>query len=90
MLWTTRQNLQAICLCTTREIAKQTFEVLQKIGSRCEMNFQLIVPQEEVYENRNEMITGHVLVGTVGAIRNCIRNRRLSMNNMRVCSHVLE
>ena len=72
---------QAICLAPSRELARQTLEVIQEMGKFTKINSQLIVPDS--YE-RNQAITAQIVVGTPGTVLDLMRRRLLDVKNIKI------
>ncbi len=74
-------STQAICLSPTRELARQTLDVIQEMGKFTKVKTQLLVPG---VLDRDEPITGQIVVATPGFVLDLVRRKRLSMSNIKV------
>ncbi|CAL9737744.1 ATP-dependent RNA helicase Dbp5p [Monosporozyma servazzii] len=72
---------QAICLAPSRELARQTMEVIQEMGKFTQIKTQLIVPDS--FE-KNTNISAHVVVGTPGTVSDLIRRKLLKMDCIKI------
>ncbi|GMM36284.1 ATP-dependent RNA helicase [Saccharomycopsis crataegensis] len=78
---TSLNQVQAICLSPARELARQTMEVVEAMGKFTKVTTQLVVP--EAY-TRGVQITANIVVGTPGAILDCIRRKQINISNLKV------
>lgn len=72
---------QAICLTPTRELARQTLEVIETMGKFTKITTQLIVP--ESFE-RGQTINAQVIVGTAGSLLDCLKTKRIPAEGVKV------
>lgn len=72
---------QAICLAPSRELARQTLEVIQEMGKFTKITTQLIVPDS--YE-KNKPISAQVIVGTPGTVLDLMRRKMIQLGNVKV------
>lgn len=72
---------QAICLAPSRELARQTVEVIQEMGKFTDIKTQLIVPDS--FE-KNQNISAHIVVGTPGTVTDLIRRKLLKMDRIKI------
>lgn len=72
---------QAICLAPSRELARQTVEVIQEMGKFTNIKTQLIVPDS--FE-KNQNISAHIVVGTPGTVTDLIRRKLLKMDRIKI------
>lgn len=76
------QNVpQAICLAPSRELARQTLEVIQEMGKYTKITTQLIVPDS--FE-KNTKINANVVVGTPGTLLDLIRRKLIQLQNVKI------
>lgn len=66
---------QCLCLSPTRELARQTFEVITTMGKYTDVDVQLVVPDSI---DRTGNISGQVIVATPGLLLELLKKRRLS------------
>lgn len=74
-------STQAICLAPSRELARQTLEVIQEMGKFAKISSQLVVP--ESFE-RGQQIKAQVVVGTPGTVLDLIRRRMINLSQVRI------
>ncbi|CAH6720123.1 ATP-dependent RNA helicase Dbp5p [[Candida] jaroonii] len=72
---------QCICLSPTRELARQTLEVIQTMGKFSGITTKLIVPDSF---DRFETVSDQILVGTPGVMVNLIQKRKIDTKNIKV------
>ncbi|SCU92981.1 LAMI_0E12794g1_1 [Lachancea mirantina] len=72
---------QAICLAPSRELARQTLEVVQEMGKFSKVTTQLIVPDS--YE-RNKPINAQIVVGTPGTVLDLMRRKMIQLGQVKV------
>lgn len=72
---------QCICLGPSRELARQTMEVIQEMGKFTKITSQLIVPDS--YE-KNQPVTANVIVGTPGTVLDLMRRKLLGVKHVKV------
>ncbi|KAH3900200.1 ATP-dependent RNA helicase DBP5 SCDLUD_003171 [Saccharomycodes ludwigii] len=72
---------QCICLAPSRELARQTLEVIVEMGKFTKISTQLIVPDSYT---KNKHITEQIIVGTPGTILDLIRRKMISLKNIKV------
>ncbi|AMD19150.1 HBR249Wp [Eremothecium sinecaudum] len=72
---------QAVCLAPARELARQTLEVIQEMGTFTKVTSQLIVPDS--YE-RNKPINAQIIVGTPGTVLDLMRRKMIQLGQVRV------
>mmetsp|Transcript_68748 Transcript_68748/g.217422 ORF Transcript_68748/g.217422 Transcript_68748/m.217422 type:complete len:534 (+) Transcript_68748:149-1750(+) len=76
---------QALCVCPTRELAVQNFDVLQKMGK-----FTTITstwtghPRFGDYSSRREKIVDQVVIGTPGTIKGWVSKKLLGLRGLRI------
>ncbi|AAS51304.2 ACR078Wp [Eremothecium gossypii ATCC 10895] len=71
---------QAICLAPSRELARQTLEVIQEMGKFTKIASQLIVPDS--YE-KNKAINAHIIVGTPGTVLDLMRRKMIQLGKVK-------
>jgi superfamily II DNA/RNA helicase len=76
----------AIILAPTHELAKQTKDVLEKIGRFMKITVQLLVGGTSVENDKKNLTenTPHIVVGTPGRIHDMLRRKYLNANNFKV------
>lgn len=72
---------QAICLAPSRELARQTLEVIQEMGKFAKITTQLIVP--ESFE-KNKQINAQVVVGTPGTVLDLMRRKLIQLSQVKI------
>lgn len=72
---------QCICLAPTRELARQTLEVIQTMGRFTKITTQLIVPDSM---EKGSSTNSHVLVGTPGIMMDLIRRKNINVSKVKV------
>ncbi|CDO94954.1 unnamed protein product [Kluyveromyces dobzhanskii CBS 2104] len=72
---------QAICLSPSRELARQTLEVIQEMGKFTKISTQLVVPDS--FE-RNKPVSANIVVGTPGTVLDLIRRKMLNLGSIKV------
>ncbi|KAF5115121.1 hypothetical protein DV454_002477 [Geotrichum candidum] len=76
------QAPQALCLSPSRELARQTLEVIQTMGKYSKVTTGLLVPESVP---RGERVTSQVLVGTPGTVQDLIRRKQFDVSALKVC-----
>lgn len=71
---------QAVCICPTRELAKQNEQVISQLGRYLPVEVLLAVPGQEIPRNA----ACHVVVGTPGKMLNLIQKRVVDTSGVRV------
>lgn len=74
-------NTQCICLSPTRELARQTLEVITTMGKFTKVTTQLVVPQAM---GKNQGTQAHIVVGTPGCLLDMIKRKLLSTGKVKV------
>lgn len=72
---------QCICLAPTRELARQTLEVISTMGKFTKITTQLVVPDSIP---KGESTNAHVLVGTPGIVMDLIRRKSINVAKVKV------
>lgn len=72
---------QAICLAPSRELARQTLEVIQEMGKFTKVTTQLVVPDS--FE-KNQQINANIIVGTPGTVLDLIRRKYLTTKDIKI------
>ncbi|CCH63087.1 hypothetical protein TBLA_0J00890 [Henningerozyma blattae CBS 6284] len=72
---------QAICLAPTRELARQTLEVIQEMGKFTEITNHLVVPESY---GKNQEIQANIIVGTPGTVLDLIRRKMIQTKHIKV------
>eukprot|EP00005_Dracoamoeba_jomungandri_P004026 CAMPEP_0174250880 /NCGR_PEP_ID=MMETSP0439-20130205/902_1 /TAXON_ID=0 /ORGANISM="Stereomyxa ramosa, Strain Chinc5" /LENGTH=467 /DNA_ID=CAMNT_0015331057 /DNA_START=18 /DNA_END=1421 /DNA_ORIENTATION=- len=87
MLCRTDPNLhkpQCLCVCPTRELARQIYTVVNQIGKNCDFvknnGILLAVPGEKTPRS----ITSQIIIGTPGKITLLLKKRELEVDNIKV------
>jgi ATP-dependent RNA helicase DDX19/DBP5 len=77
----TRKVPQALCICPTRELARQLFDVIGKLGK-----FTDIVPFLAVRDvaSVRGILPNQIVVGTPGKITDLIKKRSIDLRNIKV------
>lgn len=75
------KDVQAICLSPTRELAKQTLDVVERMGKYTNVTTQLMVPGSFA---RGEPVKANIIVGTAGTINDQTRRKILRLDKLRV------
>ncbi|KAI5952740.1 DBP5 [Candida jiufengensis] len=71
---------QCICLAPTRELARQTMEVITTMGKFSKITYQLVVP-ESVERNK---VDSQIIVGTPGIVNDFVNRRYIDTRNIKV------
>ncbi|CAI4036360.1 hypothetical protein SMKI_15G2020 [Saccharomyces mikatae IFO 1815] len=72
---------QAICLAPSRELARQTLEVVQEMGKFTKITSQLIVPDS--FE-KNKQINSQIIVGTPGTVLDLMRRKLMQLQKIKI------
>lgn len=72
---------QAICLAPTRELARQTMEVITTMGKFSSITTQLVVPE---LVPRGQAVHAQIIVGTPGLVNDLVNRRLININNIKV------
>lgn len=72
---------QAICLAPSRELARQTLEVIQEMGKFTKITSQLIVPDSFP---KNQAIKANVVVGTPGTVLDLMRRKLIQLSQVKI------
>lgn len=72
---------QCICLAPTRELARQTLEVVSVMGKYTKITTQLVVPDSL---ERGKSTNAHILVGTPGIVMDLIRRKQINVSKVKV------
>ena len=72
---------QSICLAPSRELARQTLEVVQEMGKFTKITSQLIVPDS--FE-KNKQINSQVIVGTPGTVLDLMRRKLMQLQKIKI------
>ena len=72
---------QCLCLAPTRELARQTLEVISTMGKFTNITTQLIVPDALP---RGLSTNAHIIVGTPGIVMDLIRRKQINVNGVKV------
>lgn len=72
---------QCICLAPTRELARQTLEVVENMGKFTKITSQLVVPESM---ERGKATNAHILVGTPGIIVDLIKRKLINTSKVKV------
>lgn len=72
---------QAICLAPSRELARQTLEVLQEMGKFTKITSQLIVPDSFA---KNQAIKANIVVGTPGTVLDLMRRKLIQLSQVKI------
>ncbi|EJS41755.1 dbp5p [Saccharomyces arboricola H-6] len=75
------ESPQAICLAPSRELARQTLEVVQEMGKFTKITSQLIVPDS--FE-KNKQINAQVIVGTPGTVLDLMRRKLMQLQKIKI------
>jgi ATP-dependent RNA helicase DDX19/DBP5 len=72
---------QAICLTPSRELARQTQEVIDRLAQFTQVKTRLIVPQSWT---RRDKFTEQIIIGTPGSVLDLVGRRLFDLKQMRV------
>lgn len=72
---------QAICLAPTRELARQTMEVITTMGKFSSITTQLVVPE---LVPRGQAVHAQIIVGTPGLVNDLVNRRLINISNLKV------
>ncbi|KAG7664173.1 DBP5 [[Candida] subhashii] len=72
---------QCICLAPTRELARQTLEVVSTMGKYTKVTTQLLVPDAI---EKGKHTNAHIIVGTPGIVNDLIRRKQLNISKLKV------
>lgn len=67
-----RSGLQALCVCPTRELASQNYDVVSRLGKFTGLRIWLAVPQVERPPRR---LDHQIMVGTPGKVQDMLKKR---------------
>ncbi|KAK6462290.1 RNA helicase required for poly mRNA export [Scheffersomyces coipomensis] len=71
---------QCLCLAPTRELARQTLEVISTMGKFTKVTTQLIVPNSL---ERGQSTNAHILVGTPGLVVDLARRKLINLSTVK-------
>ncbi|KAL7269587.1 RNA helicase required for poly(A+) mRNA export [Rhizina undulata] len=74
-------QVQALCLAPSRELARQIMEVVQNMGKFTQVKTQFAIPN---MVQRGQKIDAHIVVGTPGTVLDLIRRRQLPVEHIKV------
>lgn len=74
-------KVQALCLSPTRELVRQTMDVIQTMGKYTKVTTALAIPESV---DRGERVTANVVVGTPGKVLDLIRTRSMDVSSLKV------
>ncbi|CAZ80807.1 unnamed protein product [Tuber melanosporum] len=74
-------DVQALCLAPTRELARQILSVVQTMGQFTNIKTQLAIPN---MVPRGQRIDAHIVVGTPGPVLDLIRRKELAVEYLKV------
>lgn len=77
----TLKKTQCLCLSPTRELARQTLEVIKTMGKFTDITTQLLVPDSFPKKTK---IDAQVVVGTPGVMLDLIKRRLLDLSALKV------
>lgn len=72
---------QALCLSPSRELARQTLDVVEKMGRFTQVKTQFAVPQAVP---KGQQVHAQIVVGTPGTVMDLIKRRLLDTRNLKV------
>ncbi|KAJ2853338.1 RNA helicase required for poly(A+) mRNA export, partial [Coemansia asiatica] len=75
------QAPQALCLLPSRELARQTMDVVEKMGKYTPMKAKYAIKDSV---KRGEVIDAHIVIGTPGTVADLIRKRALPLDNIKL------
>ncbi|KAF5204154.1 Dead-box atp-dependent rna helicase [Thalictrum thalictroides] len=80
------KEVQALCICPTRELAIQNMEVLNKMGKYTGISSVCAIPSgsADIPIAKSAEIKAQVVIGTPGRIRNLMTSRKLNTSNLKV------
>lgn len=73
-------GVQALCLSPVRELARQTYEVVQTMSRFTNITSRLVVPSKE----KSERLTENVLIGTPGTVTDMVRKKQINLAKLKV------
>ncbi|KAF8818063.1 DEAD/DEAH box helicase [Cardiosporidium cionae] len=76
-----KREPQALCLCPTRELARQITTVIEELGQYTQLLTYLAVPQNEIYKSQSG---AHIVVGTPGKTLDLIKRRILPLQSIKL------
>lgn len=72
---------QSLCVCHTRELAKQNMDVIRELGQYITgLTCWLAVPSN----NESGADSSHIVVGTPGKLKDCIKKRQLKTKDLQL------
>lgn len=74
-------QVQALCLAPSRELARQIMSVVQTMGQFTSIKTQFAIPN---MVQRGQRIDAHIVVGTPGTVLDLIRRKQLPVNHIKV------
>ncbi|KAG0130059.1 P-loop containing nucleoside triphosphate hydrolase protein, partial [Tuber indicum] len=74
-------DVQALCLAPTRELARQILGVVQKMGQFTNIKTQLAIPN---MVRRGQRMDAHIVVGTPGTVLDLIRRKDLQVEHVKI------
>ncbi|KAJ1723833.1 RNA helicase required for poly(A+) mRNA export [Coemansia erecta] len=72
---------QALCLLPSRELARQTMEVVEKMGKYTPMRAKYAIKDSV---KKGEKIDAHIIIGTPGTVTDLIRKRALPLDSIKL------
>lgn len=74
---------QAVCVCPTRELARQIRDVCVDLAKFTEITFGLLVPSEQKGEKRGK-VSDMVVIGTPGTVVEAVTKRQIDVSNIKI------
>lgn len=71
-------STQVLCVVTTRELALQTFDVLNKLIHFSKYTASLVV------EKPLQPVTGQIIIGTSGSVAGGVSNRKINLKGLKL------
>jgi ATP-dependent RNA helicase DDX19/DBP5 len=76
-----RDDVQAICLAPTRELARQIVDVVKEMGKFTPVKVMMAIKDQF---QKDESLRAHIVVGTPGTVMDLLRRRKLDARHVNV------
>jgi ATP-dependent RNA helicase DDX19/DBP5 len=78
---TNLQQPQAICLAPSRELSRQTMDVIAKMAKFTKISIGLVVKDAAI---KHQKMTEQIIIGTPGSVMDCMRRNNINTSTLKI------
>ncbi len=76
------KQTQGVIITPTRELATQVYDVAIQLSKHTTFNIVKCIGGTDIFQNKQELKSANLIIGTLGRIHHMIEDKKINMNNL--------